>query len=231
MELAACKDTRKYEKRLRRFSGCAAPSLRAGRKNCLLSSLGARCHACRAVVRSASAAGRTDRTRARFRSAPTRARLPAPDALAQSRTAALCLRGGGEVATPIDDDEDDDDIDDGDEDDMEDDDGDDDGDDGDDGDDDDEEEEEAVEESANDLDTGALKRLMIMGTITVAMHLFLPKVPDAPAEEEAAAQEEEPAAEEAAPSSEEEEAAEYVEEEEVRVREDEAEGEAAAEEA
>ena len=31
---------------------------------------------------------------------------------------------------------------------------------------------------------------MIMGTITVAMHLFLPKVPDAP--------EEEPAAEEAA---------------------------------
>ena len=96
---------------------------------------------------------------------------------------------------------------------MEDDDGDDDGDDGDDGDDDDEEEEEAVEESANDLDTGALKRLMIMGTITVAMHLFLPKVPDAPAEEEAASQEEEPAAEEAAPSSEEEEAAEYVEEE------------------
>ena len=84
---------------------------------------------------------------------------------------------------------------------MEDDDGDDDGDDGDDGDDDDEEEEEAVEESANDLDTGALSRLMIMGTITVAMHLFLPKVPDAPAEEEAASQEEEPAAEEAAPSS------------------------------
>ena len=95
-----------------------------------------------------------------------------------SRT--LCLRGGGEVATPIDDDEDDEELDDdGDEDDMEDDDGDDDGDDGDDGDDDDEEDEEAVEESANDLDTGALKRLMIMGTITVAMHLFLPKVPDA----------------------------------------------------
>jgi hypothetical protein len=164
---------------------------------------------------------------------PRRALAPAPNALAQSRTAALCLRGGGEVATPIDDDEDDDDIDeDGDEDDMEDDDGDDDGDDGDDGDD-DEEEEEAVEESASDLDTGALKRLMIMGTITVAMHLFLPKVPDAPAEEEAAAQEEEPAAEEAAPSSEEEEAAEYVEEEDVEVYdyEEEAEGEAAAEEA
>ena len=156
---------------------------------------------------------------------------PAPNALAQSRTAALCLRGGGEVATPIDDDEDDEELDDdGDEDDMEDDDGDDDGDDGDDGDDDDEEEEEAVEESANDLDTGALKRLMIMGTITVAMHLFLPKVPDAPAEEEAASQEEEPAAEEAAPSSEEEEAAEYAEEEEVEVYEDE-EAEAAEEEA
>ena len=153
---------------------------------------------------------------------------PAPNALAQSRTAALCLRGGGEVATPIDDDEDDEELDDdGDEDDMEDDDGDDDGDDGDDGDDDDEEEEEAVEESANDLDTGALKRLMIMGSITVAMHLFLPKVPDAPAEEEAASQEEEPAAEEAAPS-EEEEAAEYVEEEDVEVYEEE---EAAAEEA
>ena len=152
---------------------------------------------------------------------PRRALAPAPNALAQSRTAALCLRGGGEVATPIDDDEDDEELDDdGDEDDMEDDDGDDDGDDGDDGDDDDEEEEEAVEESANDLDTGALKRLMIMGTITVAMHLFLPKVPDAPAEEEAASQEEEPAAEEAAPS-EEEEAAEYVEEEEVEVYEDE----------
>jgi len=153
---------------------------------------------------------------------PRRGVVPAPGALAQSRTAALCLRGGGEVATPIDDDEDDDDIDDGDEDDMEDEDGDDDGDDGDDGDDDDEEEEEAVEESANDLDTGALKRLMIMGTITVAMHLFLPKVPDAPEEEEAASQDEEPAAEEAAPS-EEEEAAEYVEEEEVEVYEDEAE--------
>ena len=154
--------------------------------------------------------------------------VPAPNALAQSRTAALCLRGGGEVATPIDDDEDDDDIDDdGDEDDMEDDDGDDGGDDGDDGDDDDEEDEEAVEESASDLDTGALKRLMIMGTITVAMHLFLPKVPDAPAEEEAAAQEEEPAAEEAAPS-EEEEAAEYVEEEEVEVYEDEVAEEEAA---
>ena len=158
---------------------------------------------------------------------PRRALAPAPGALAQSRTAALCLRGGGEVATPIDDDEDDDDIDDGDEDDMEDDDGDDDGDDGDDGDY-DEEDEEAVEESANDLDTGALKRLMIMGTITVAMHLFLPKVPDAPAEEEAASQEEAPAAEEAAPSSEEEEAAEYVEEEDVEVYEEE---EAAAEEA
>ena len=143
---------------------------------------------------------------------PRRGVVPAPGALAQSRTAALCLRGGGEVATPIDDDEDDDDIDDGDEDDMEDEDGDDDGDDGDDGDDDDEEEEEAVEESANDLDTGALKRLMIMGTITVAMHLFLPKVPDAPEEEEAASQDEEPAAEEAAPS-EEEEAVEYGEEE------------------
>ena len=152
---------------------------------------------------------------------PRRALAPAPGALAQSRTAALCLRGGGEVATPIDDDEDDDDIDDGDEDDMEDDDGDDDGDDGDDGDDDDEEEEEAVEESANDLDTGALKRLMIMGTITVAMHLFLPKVPDAPEEEPAASQEEEPAAEEAAPSSEGEEAVEYAEEEEVEVYEDE----------
>ena len=148
--------------------------------------------------------------------------VPAPGALAQSRTAALCLRGGGEVATPIDDDEDDEELDDdGDEDDMEDDDGDDNGDDGDDGDD-DEEEEEAVEESANDLDTGALKRLLIMGSITVAMHLFLPKVPDAPAEEEAASQEEEPAAEEAAPSDEEEEAVEYVEEE-VEVYEDEAE--------
>ena len=144
---------------------------------------------------------------------PRRALLaPARGALAQSRTEALCVRGGGEVATPIDDDEDDEELDDdGDEDDMEDEDGDDDGD-GDDGDDDDEEEEEAVEESANDLDTGALKRLMIMGTITVAMHLFLPKVPDAPAEEEAASQEEEPAVEEAAPA-EEEEAAEYVEEE------------------
>ena len=153
---------------------------------------------------------------------PRRALAPAPGALAQSRTAALCLRGGGEVATPIDDDEDDDDIDDGDEDDMEDDDGDDGDDDGDDGDDDDEEEEEeAVEESANDLDTGALKRLMIMGTITVAMHLFLPKVPDAPEEEPAASQEEEPAAEEAAPSSEGEEAVEYAEEEEVEVYEDE----------
>ena len=161
---------------------------------------------------------------------PRRTLAPAPNALAQSRTAALCLRGGGEVATPIDDDEDDEELDDdGDEDDMEDDDGDDDGDDGDDGDDDDEEEEEAVEESASDLDTGALKRLMIMGTITVAMHLFLPKVPEAPAEEEAASQEEEPAAEEAAPS-EEEEAAEYVEEEDVEVYEDE-EAEAAAEEA
>ena len=160
---------------------------------------------------------------------PRRALAPAPNALAQSRTAALCLRGGGEVATPIDDDEDDEELDDdGDEDDMEDDDGDDDGDDGDDGDDDDEEEEEAVEESANDLDTGALKRLMIMGTITVAMHLFLPKVPDAPAEEEAA--EEEPAAEEAAPS-EEEEAVEYADEEEVEVYEEGAEGEAAEEEA
>ena len=155
---------------------------------------------------------------------PRRQLAPAPQLAAAARAEALCLRGGGEVATPIDDDEDDDDIDDGDEDDMEDDDGD---DDGDDGDDDDEEEEEAVEESANDLDTGALKRLMIMGTITVAMHLFLPKVPDAPAEEEAASQEEEPAAEEAAPSSEEEEAAEYVEEE-VEVYEEETE---AAEEA
>ena len=162
---------------------------------------------------------------------PRRSLAPAPKFAAAARAEALCLRGGGEVATPIDDDEDDDDIDDGDEDDMEDDDGDDGDDDGDDGDDDDEEEEEAVEESANDLDTGALKRLMIMGTITVAMHLFLPKVPDAPAEEEAASQEEEPAAEEAAPSSEEEEAAEYVEEEEVEVYEEEAEGEAAAEEA
>ena len=162
---------------------------------------------------------------------PRRALAPAPNALAQSRTAALCLRGGGEVATPIDDDEDDEELDDdGDEDDMEDDDGDDDGDDGDDGDDDDEEDEEAVEESASDLDTGALKRLMIMGTITVAMHLFLPKVPDAPEEEPAASQEEEPAAEEAAPS-EEEEAVEYVEEEDVEVYEEEAEGEAAAEEA
>ena len=161
---------------------------------------------------------------------PRRALAPAPQLAAAARAEALCLRGGGEVATPIDDDEDDEELDDdGDEDDMEDDDGDDDGDDGDDGDDDDEEEEEAVEESANDLDTGALKRLMIMGTITVAMHLFLPKVPDAPAEEEAASQEEEPAAEEAAPS-EEEEAAEYAEEEEVEVYEDE-EAEAAEEEA
>merc|ERR1719421_2254512 len=140
---------------------------------------------------------------------PRRSLAPAPKFAAAARAEALCLRGGGEVATPIDDDEDDDDIDDGDEDDM-----------GDDGDDDDEEEEEAVEESASDLDTGALKRLMIMGSITVAMHLFLPKVPDAPAKEEAASQEEEPAAEEAAPS-EEEEAAEYVEEEEVEVYEDE----------
>ena len=163
---------------------------------------------------------------------PRRGRALAPATRhAATRAEALCLRGGGEVATPIDDDEDDEELDDdGDEDDMEDDDGDDDGDDGDDGDDDDEEDEEAVEESANDLDTGALKRLMIMGTITVAMHLFLPKVPDAPAEEEAAAQEEEPAAEEAAPS-EEEEAAEYVEDEDVEVYEEEAEGEAAAEEA
>ena len=156
---------------------------------------------------------------------PRRALAPAPGALAQSRTAALCLRGGGEVATPIDDDEDDEELDDdGDEDDMEDDDGDDGDDDGDDGDDDDEEEEEAVEESANDLDTGALKRLMIMGSITVAMHLFLPKVPDAPEEEPAASQEEEPAAEEAAPSDEEE-AVEYADEEEVEVYEDEAEAE------
>ena len=155
---------------------------------------------------------------------PRRSLAPAPKFAAAARAEALCLRGGGEVATPIDDDEDDDDIDDGDEDDMEDDDGDDGDDDGDDGDD-DEEEEEAVEESASDLDTGALKRLMIMGSITVAMHLFLPKVPDAPAEEEAASQEEEPAAEEAAPSDEEE-AAEYVEEE-VEVYEDEAEAEEA----
>ena len=149
---------------------------------------------------------------------PRRQLAPAPKLAA--RAEALCLRGGGEVATPIDDDEDDEELDDdGDEDDMEDDDGDD-GDDGDGGDDDDEEEEEeAVEESANDLDTGALKRLMIMGTITVAMHLFLPKVPDAPAEEEASSQEE-PAAEEAAPS-EAEEAVEYGEEEEVEVYEDE----------
>ena len=154
---------------------------------------------------------------------PRRQLAPAPKLAAAARAEALCLRGGGEVATPIDDDEDDEELDDdGDEDDMEDDDGDDDGDDGDDGDDDDEEEEEAVEESANDLDTGALKRLMIMGSITVAMHLFLPKVPDAPAEEEAASQEEEPAAEEAAPS-EEEEAVEYAEDEEVEVYEDEAE--------
>ena len=160
---------------------------------------------------------------------PRRQLAPAPKLAAASRAEALCVRGGGEVATPIDDDEDDDDIDDdGDEDDMEDDDGDDDGDDGDDGDDDADEEEEAVEESANDLDTGALKRLMIMGTITVAMHLFLPKVPDAPEEEPAASQEEEPAAEEAAPS-EEEEAVEYAEEEEVEVYEEEA--EAATEEA
>ena len=152
---------------------------------------------------------------------PRRSLAPAPKFAAAARAEALCLRGGGEVATPIDDDEDDEELDDdGDEDDMEDDDGDDGDDDGDDGDDDDEEEEEAVEESASDLDTGALKRLMIMGSITVAMHLFLPKVPDAPAEEEAASQEEEPAAEEAAPS-EEEEAAEYVEEEEVEVYEDE----------
>ena len=150
---------------------------------------------------------------------PRRQLAPAPKLAAAARAEALCLRGGGEVATPIDDDEDDDDIDDGDEDDMEDDDGDDGDDDGDDGDDDDEEEE-AVEESASDLDTGALKRLMIMGTITVAMHLFLPKVPDAPEEEEAASQEEEPAAEEAAPS-EEEGAAEYAEDEEVEVYEDE----------
>ena len=150
---------------------------------------------------------------------PRRSLAPAPKFAAAARAEALCLRGGGEVATPIDDDEDDDDIDDGDEDDMEDDDGDDGDDDGDDGDD-DEEEEEAVEESASDLDTGALKRLMIMGSITVAMHLFLPKVPDAPAEEEAASQEEEPAAEEAAPSDEEE-AAEYAEEEEVEVYEEE----------
>ena len=157
---------------------------------------------------------------------PRRGVVPAPGALAQSRTAALCLRGGGEVATPIDDDEDDEELDDdGDEDDMEDDDGDD-GDDGHNGDDDDEEEE-AVEESANDLDTGALKRLMIMGTITVAMHLFLPKVPDAPEEEPAASQEEEPAAEEAAPSDEEE-AVEYADEEEVEVYEDEVAEEEAA---
>ena len=154
---------------------------------------------------------------------PRRALAPAPKLAAAARAEALCLRGGGEVATPIDDDEDDEELDDdGDEDDMEDDDGDDDGDDGDDGDDDDEEEEEAVEESANDLDTGALKRLMIMGTITVAMHLILPKVPDAPAEDDEPAAEE-AAPEEAAPSSEEEEAVEYAEEEEVEVYEDEAE--------
>merc|ERR1719421_2746757 len=158
---------------------------------------------------------------------PRRSLAPAPKLAAAARAEALCLRGGGEVATPIDDDEDDDDIDDGDEDDMEDDDGDDGDDDGDDGDD-DEEEEEAVEESASDLDTGALKRLMIMGSITVAMHLFLPKVPDAPAKEEAASQEEEPAAEETAPSSEDEEAAEYVEEGEVEVYEDEVAEEEAA---
>ena len=154
---------------------------------------------------------------------PRRALAPAPKLAAAARAEALCLRGGGEVATPIDDDEDDEELDDdGDEDDMEDDDGDDGDDDGDDGDD-DEEEEEAVEESASDLDTGALKRLMIMGTITVAMHLFLPKVPDAPAEDDepAAAQEEEPAAEEAAPA-EEEEAVEYADEEEVEVYEEEA---------
>ena len=158
---------------------------------------------------------------------PRRSLAPAPKFAAAARAEALCLRGGGEVATPIDDDEDDEELDDdGDEDDMEDDDGDDDGDDGDDGDD-DEEEEEAVEESASDLDTGALKRLMIMGTITVAMHLFLPKVPDAPAEEEAASQEEEPAAEEAAPS-EEEEAVEYADEEEVEVYEEEVAEEEAA---
>jgi hypothetical protein len=157
---------------------------------------------------------------------PRRQLAPAPKLAAAARAEALCLRGGGEVATPIDDDEDDDDIDDGDEDDMEDeDDGDDGDDDGDDGDDDDDADEEAVEESASDLDTGALKRLMIMGTITVAMHLFLPKVPDAPAEE-AASQDEEPAAEEAAPSDEE--AAEYVEEEEVEVYEDEVAEEEAA---
>ena len=159
---------------------------------------------------------------------PRRSLAPAPKLAAAARAEALCLRGGGEVATPIDDDEDDEELDDdGDEDDMEDDDGDDDGDDGDDGDDDADEEVEAVEESANDLDTGALKRLMIMGTITVAMHLFLPKVPDAPAEEEAAAQEEEPAAEEAAPS-EEEKAVEYAEEEEVEVYEEEVAEEEAA---
>ena len=161
---------------------------------------------------------------------PRRSLAPAPKFAAAARAEALCLRGGGEVATPIDDDEDDEELDDGDdEDDMEDDDGDDGDDDGDDGDD-DEEEEEAVEESASDLDTGALKRLLIMGSITVAMHLFLPKVPDAPAEDDepAASQEEEPAAEEAAPS-EEEEAVEYAEEEEVEVYEDEA--EAAQEEA
>ena len=150
---------------------------------------------------------------------PRRSLAPAPKFAAAARAEALCLRGGGEVATPIDDDEDDDDIDDGDEDDMEDDDGDDGDDDGDDGDD-DEEEEEAVEESASDLDTGALKRLMIMGSITVAMHLFLPKVPDAPAEDDEPAAEE-AAPEEAAPSSEEEEAVEYAEEEEVEVYEDE----------
>merc|ERR1719464_2303200 len=77
---------------------------------------------------------------------PRRGALAPGGALAQSRTAALCIRGGGEVATPIDDDEDDDDIDDdGDEDDMEDDDGDDDGDDGDDGDDDDDGDEDDME--------------------------------------------------------------------------------------
>ena len=84
---------------------------------------------------------------------PRRQLAPAPKLAAAARAEALCLRGGGEVATPIDDDEDDEELDDdGDEDDMEDDDGDDGDDDGDDGDDDDEEEE-AVEESANDLDT------------------------------------------------------------------------------
>ena len=43
---------------------------------------------------------------------PRRQLAPAPKLAAAARAEALCLRGGGEVATPIDDDEDDEELDD-----------------------------------------------------------------------------------------------------------------------